>query len=38
MNLVIEAVRQVRGESMNQIPRSGPVLVASGPSGLVLTP
>jgi acetyl-CoA acetyltransferase len=38
MNLVIDAVRQVRGEAINQVPRSGPVLVASGPSAVVLAP
>jgi len=38
MNLVIEAVRQCRGESLNQIERSGPVLVVSGPSAVVMSP
>jgi acetyl-CoA acetyltransferase len=38
MNLVVEAVRQCRGESPNQVSRSGPVLVSSGPSGVVLSP
>jgi acetyl-CoA acetyltransferase len=38
MNLVVEAVRQCRGESVNQIERPGPVLVASGPSAVVLSP
>jgi acetyl-CoA acetyltransferase len=38
MNLVVEAVRQCRGESLNQIQRSGPVLVASGPSAVVISP
>jgi acetyl-CoA acetyltransferase len=38
MNLVVEAVRQCRGESANQVPRSGPVLVSSGPSAVVLSP
>ena len=38
MNLVVEAVRLCRGESANQVPRSGPVLVSSGPSAVVLSP
>jgi acetyl-CoA acetyltransferase len=38
MNLVVEAVRLCRGESPNQVPRSGPVLVSSGPSAAVLSP
>jgi acetyl-CoA acetyltransferase len=38
MNLVVEAVRQCRGESVNQVSRSGPVLVSSGPSAVVLAP
>lgn len=38
MNLVVEAVRQCRGSSSGQVPRSGPVLVSSGPSAVVLTP
>jgi acetyl-CoA acetyltransferase len=38
MNLVIEAVRLCRGESPNQVQRSGPVLVSSGPSAAVLSP
>lgn len=37
MNLVTEAVRQLRGESVNQVARAGPVLIASnGMSGLIL--
>jgi acetyl-CoA acetyltransferase len=38
MNLVVEAVRQCRGESVNQVDRSGPVLVVSGPSAVVVSP
>jgi acetyl-CoA acetyltransferase len=38
MNLVTEAVRQCRGESANQVSRTGPVLVSSGPSAVVLAP
>jgi acetyl-CoA acetyltransferase len=38
MNLVVEAVRQCRGASANQVGRSGPVLVSSGPSAVVLSP
>lgn len=38
INLLIEAVRQCRGTSANQSPRSGPVLFSSGPSAVVLTP
>jgi acetyl-CoA acetyltransferase len=38
MNLLTEAVRQCRGESANQVSRSGPVLVSSGPSAVVLAP
>jgi acetyl-CoA acetyltransferase len=38
MNLVTEAVRQCRGESASQAGRSGPVLVSSGPSAVVLAP
>jgi acetyl-CoA acetyltransferase len=38
MNLVVEAVRQCRGESHNQVEGSGPVLVASGPSAVVISP
>jgi acetyl-CoA acetyltransferase len=38
MNLLTEAVRQCRGESANQVSRSGPVLVSSGPSAAVLAP
>jgi acetyl-CoA acetyltransferase len=38
MNLVVEAVRQCRGESANQVSRSGPVLVSSGPRAVVLAP
>jgi acetyl-CoA acetyltransferase len=38
LNLVIEAVRQCRGSSANQVRRSGPVLVASGPSAAVIAP
>ena len=30
MNLVLEGVRQVRGESVNQLPRCETVLVTSG--------
>jgi acetyl-CoA acetyltransferase len=40
MNGIAEAVRQVRGEAVNQVPEVGHVLVTSGPgvpsSGLVL--
>jgi acetyl-CoA acetyltransferase len=38
MNLVIEGVRQCRGNSSAQVGRSGPVLVSSGPSAVVLSP
>jgi acetyl-CoA acetyltransferase len=38
MNLVTEAVRQCRGESANQVSRTGPVLVSSGPSAVVMAP
>jgi acetyl-CoA acetyltransferase len=38
MNLVVEAVRQCRGTSTAQVPRSGPVLISSGPSAVVLAP
>jgi acetyl-CoA acetyltransferase len=38
MNLVVEAVRQCRGTSTAQVQRSGPVLVSSGPSAVVLSP
>lgn len=38
MNLVIEVVRQCRGESPTQLPRTGPMLVSSGPSAVVLAP
>jgi acetyl-CoA acetyltransferase len=38
MNLLTEAVRQCRGESASQLARSGPVLVSSGPSAVVLAP
>jgi acetyl-CoA acetyltransferase len=38
MNHVLEAVRQCRGTSSNQVGRSGPVLVSSGPSAAVLAP
>jgi acetyl-CoA acetyltransferase len=38
MNLLAEAVRQCRGESASQVSRSGPVLVSSGPSAVVLAP
>ena len=36
MNHLTEAVRQCRGESANQVSRSGPVLVSSGPSAALL--
>src|SRR6185437_667806 len=38
MNHIVEAVRQCRGTSANQVDRSGPVLVSSGPSAAVLAP
>jgi acetyl-CoA acetyltransferase len=38
MNHLTEAVRQCRGESANQVSRSGPVLVSSGPSAALLAP
>ena len=42
MNGIAEAVRQVRGSAVNQIPGDGPVLVTAGTgvptSGLILTP
>lgn len=38
LNLVIEGIRQCRGSSPNQVARSGPVLVSSGPSAVVLEP
>ena len=42
MNGIAEAVRQVRGTAVNQVPGDGPVLVTAGTgvptSGLVLTP
>ncbi|MDT4933575.1 MAG: hypothetical protein QOK11_1467 [Pseudonocardiales bacterium] len=38
MNLVLEGVRQCRGSSTAQVERSGPVLVSSGPSAVVLSP
>jgi acetyl-CoA acetyltransferase len=42
MNGIAEAVRQVRGTSVNQVPGDGPVLVTAGTgvptSGLVLSP
>jgi acetyl-CoA acetyltransferase len=38
MNLVIEAVRQCRGTSTSQVDRSGPVLMSSGPSAVMLSP
>jgi 17-hydroxy-3-oxo-4-pregnene-20-carboxyl-CoA lyase len=42
MNGIAEAVRQVRGTSVNQVPGDGPVLVTAGTgvptSGLILTP
>lgn len=38
MNLVVEGVRQCRGVSSNQVSRTGPVLVSSGPSAVVLSP
>jgi acetyl-CoA acetyltransferase len=38
VNLVVEAVRQCRGDSPNQTARSGPVLVSSGPGAAVLSP
>ncbi len=42
MNGIAEAVRQVRGTAVNQIPGDGPVLVTAGTgvptSGLILTP
>lgn len=37
MNLVVEGVRQCRGTSTAQAPRSGPVLVSSGPGAVVLS-
>ena len=41
MNGIAEAVRQVRGSSVNQVPGDGPVLVTAGTgvpaSGLVLS-
>ena len=38
MNLLVEAIRQCRGEAAVQLGRTGPVLVSSGPSGAVLAP
>ena len=42
MNGIAEAVRQVRGTSVNQVPGDGPVLVTAGTgvptSGLVVGP
>jgi len=42
MNGIAEAVRQVRGSSVNQVPGDGPVLVTAGTgvptSGLILSP
>ena len=42
MNGIAEAVRQVRGTAVNQVPGDGPVLVTAGTgvptSGLVLGP
>lgn len=38
VNLVVEAVRQCRGQSHNQVRRSGPVLVSSGPSAVMFNP
>ena len=42
MNGIAEAVRQVRGTSVNQVPGDGPVLVTAGTgvptSGLILGP
>jgi acetyl-CoA acetyltransferase len=38
MNLVVEGVRQCRGTSTAQVARTGPVLVSSGPSAVVLCP
>ena len=32
MNGIAEAVRQVRGTSVNQVPGDGPVLVTAGPA------
>ena len=41
MNGIAEAVRQVRGTSVNQVPGDGPVLVTAGTgvptSGLILS-
>jgi len=41
MNGIAEAVRQVRGSSVNQVPGDGPVLVTAGTgvptSGLILS-
>ncbi|MDT4939776.1 MAG: hypothetical protein QOG80_3447 [Pseudonocardiales bacterium] len=38
LNLVVEGVRQCRGTSANQVARSGPVLISSGPGAVVVTP
>ena len=42
MNGIAEAVRQVRGTAVNQVPGDGPVLVTAGTgvptSGLILSP
>lgn len=38
VNLLIEAVHQCRGTAPNQVARSGPVLMSSGPGAVVLTP
>jgi len=37
MNNIVEAVRQLRGTSPNQVPGASSVLVSSGRSGLILT-
>lgn len=38
MNMLVEAVRQCRGTSYNQVPNVNAVLACSGPTGVVLTP